>query len=293
MLRRTAGMNAGMIKLFHISDLHFGLEDPDALAWVSQCIEQEKPDAIALTGDLTMRARHREFSAACDWVSGLEPPVTVEIGNHDMPYFNLVERFFEPYRRFRRIEALIERTIDLPGLAIVPLKTTARAQWRFNWSKGCVTRPALGKTLAMIDALPEGTRVLVTAHHPLVEVGTHGTALTRRGSMALTELAKRNVLAVLSGHVHDPFDLIEETAAGPVRMIGAGTLSKRIRSTPPSFNEITIDGQSLGVEARNLAEVATPDMQIDDVPEDALPPRSAEEPVSPVATVPPVDPPVH
>ncbi len=39
---------------------------------------------------------------------------------------------------------------------------------------------------------------------------------------ALAELAKRNVLAVLSGHVHDPFDLMRETALGPVRMIGAG-----------------------------------------------------------------------
>ena len=288
-----SGSNRGPIKLFHISDIHFGLEDPDALAWVEHCIETERPDAIAVTGDLTMRARHHEFIAACKWIGSLKVPVTVEIGNHDMPYFNPIERFLTPYKRFRGIEAVLERELDLGGLTLVPLKTTARAQWRTNWSKGCITRSALAKTLATIDALPPGTPVLVTAHHPLVEVNSQGSVLTKRGGQALEELAKRKVLGVLTGHVHDPFDLIEQTAVGQVRMIGAGTLSKRVRSTPPSFNQIMIDGTTVTVEARNLERVATPDMQIDDVPQDALPPRKPGEPVSPVAAVPAVDPPVH
>ncbi len=283
----------GPIKLFHISDIHFGLEDPQALDWVEDCIASERPDAVVVTGDLTMRARHKEFVAACKWISSLDVPVTVEIGNHDMPYFNPIERFLDPYKRFRSIEAVLERELDLGGLAIVPLKTTARAQWRTNWSKGWITRPALKKTLAMIDALPEGTPVLISAHHPLVEVNSQGSVLTKRGGKALEELAKRKVLGVMTGHVHDPFDLIEQTAAGPVRMIGAGTLSRRVRSTPPSFNQIIVDGTKVIVEARNLAKVPTPDMQIDDVPENALPPRRPEEPVSPVAAVPREDPPVR
>ena len=101
------------------------------------------------------------------------------------------------------------------------------------------------------------------------------------------------VLAVLSGHVHDPFDLVEQTAAGPVRMIGAGTLSQRLRSTPPSFNELKWDGATLTVRARNLEEVPTEDMLIEDVPENALPPREPGEPVAPVHQVPRTDPPVH
>src|SRR5690606_32493151 len=222
--------------LFHLSDIHFGLEDNQALDWVQAEIAARRPAAVAITGDLTMRARHREFEAACRWIQSLEVPVTVEIGNHDMPYFNLVERFFTPYRRFHAIQELVEREIDLPGLAIVPLKTAVRAQPRFNWSKGWVTAAALEECLAAIDALPAGTRALVAVHHPLREVGTAGTALTRHGQKALTELARRPVLAVLSGHVHDAFDLAQDTAHGPVRMIGAGTLSQRVRSTPPSFN---------------------------------------------------------
>ena len=279
--------------LFHLSDIHFGLEDNRALDWVKQEIAEKRPAAVAITGDLTMRARHREFDAATHWINSLDAPVTVEIGNHDMPYFNPIERFFDPYRRIRAIEDKVEKEIDLPGLAIVPLKTVRRWQPRLNWSKGWITDEALARCLTAIDALPEGTRALVTAHHPLREVGTQGTALTRHGQNALEELSKRPVLAVLSGHVHDAFDIMEETVHGSVRMIGAGTLSQRVRSTPPSFNEIHWDGEKLEVCVRNLDNVDTADMQIVDVPEDAMPPREPGEPVAPVNQVPRVDPPVH
>ena len=76
-------------------------------------------------------------------------------------------------------------------------------------------------------------------------------------------------------------------------MIGAGTLSRRIRSTPPSFNELAITTQGIRVTARNLEQVRTADMQIEALPENALPPRAPGEPVAPVARVPEVDPPVH
>jgi 3',5'-cyclic AMP phosphodiesterase CpdA len=282
-----------MTRLFHISDLHFGLEDRAALAWFTDCVRREQPDAVLITGDLTMRARSLEFAAACDWIERLDVPVTVEVGNHDLPYFNPFARFFWPYARIRRIERLVERELELEGVAVVPLKTTARAQWRLDWSKGWVTRSALDRTMAAIDALPRGTTVFVTAHHPLVEAGTRGRALTRGGETALRALASRGVAAVLTGHVHDAFDLVKQTRDGPIRMIGAGTLSQRIRSTPPSFNELRIDGAAIDVRVRNLEKVPTPDMQIDAIPPDALPPRAPGEPVAPVGAVPPVDPPVH
>lgn len=279
--------------LFHLSDIHFGLEDSRALDWVKQAIADQRPDAVAITGDLTMRARRHEFAAACAWIGSLPAPVTVEVGNHDLPYFNPIQRFFNPYKRIRAIADKVEAAVDLPGLAIVPLKTVARWQPRPNWSKGWVTEAALARCLARLDALPEGTRALVTAHHPLREGGTRGTALTRHGQKALTELAKRQVLAVLSGHVHDAFDLTQDTSQGAVRMVGAGTLSRRLRSTPPSFNELRWDGEQLDVSVRNLEGYETPAMMINDVPEDATPPRSPDEPVAPAEQVPRIDPPVH
>lgn len=252
------------------------------MRWVRDCVRDERPDAVAITGDLTMRARRQEFEAACDWILSLEAPVTVEVGNHDLPYFNIVERFVAPYARIRRAEHLVEREILLPGISIVPLKTTARAQWRLNWSKGWASKGSLARTLAQIDALGgDAHTVLVACHHPLVETGTRGTALTVGGERALTELARRKVAAVLSGHVHDAFDLVHQTIAGPIRMIGAGTLSRRIRSTPPSFNQLDIADGGIQLRVRNLEQVPTPAMMIEDVPPNALPPKPGE-PAAPV-----------
>ena len=279
--------------IFHLSDIHFGLEDNDALDWVAAEIAERRPDAVAITGDLTMRARTHEFAAAARWINALPVPVTVGIGNHDLPNYHLPSRYLRPYSRFEAFKDAVEREIDLPGLSIVPLKTAVRWQPRFNWSKGWVSDAALEKCLAAIDALPAGRRVLVSVHHPLREAGTHGTALTRGGNKALAELAERDVLAVLSGHVHDAFDLVQQTENGPVRMIGAGTLSHRLRSTPPGFNELTWDGEKLAVKVRNLEDIPSRDMMIDAVPEDAMPPREPGEPVAPVGRVPRTDPPVY
>ena len=286
-------MASDIRRIFHLSDIHFGLENNRALDWVKQEIAEKRPDAVAITGDLTMRARHREFAAATHWINELDAPVTVEVGNHDLPYFNLIERFFEPYKRFHGMKEKVERELDLGALAIVPLKTAVRMQPRLNWSKGWVSQRSLDRCLSALDALPKGTRALVAVHHPLREVGTQGTALTKHGDRALRELARRKVEGVLSGHVHDAFDIMEDTSEGPVRMIGAGTLSQRTRSTPPSFNEITWDGAQLTVCVRNLQHVETSDMQIDDVPENALPPRGPGEAVAPVRQIPRTDPPVH
>lgn len=241
------------ITLFHASDLHFGAEDRAALDWFAACVTADRPDAIIITGDITMRARSREFAAAGEWLGGLAAPVTVEIGNHDMPYINLIERFVRPYRRYGRMEAMVEAEIDLPGLAIIPLHTTAPAQLRLNWSKGIVTRASLARTLAQVDrAVAAGRRVLIAAHHPLRETGTSGTALTRGGNRALEGLIMAGADAVLSGHVHDPFDLVHQTAKGSIRMIGAGTLSERIRTTPPSFNLLRLDAGGCTVTVQSM-----------------------------------------
>lgn len=270
------------ITLFHLSDIHFGLEDRRALEWVQDEIAARRPAAVAITGDITMRARTREFAAAERWIRSLPVPVTVEPGNHDLPNYHLPSRYLRPLGRFHAFRDLVERRIELPGLVLVPLNTNVSAQPRLNWSKGWITRRALKACLDQIDALPAGCRALVTAHHPLREAGTHGTALTRGGRRALAELAKRRVLGVLTGHVHDAFDIMEPTDHGPVRMIGAGTLSHRLRTTPASFNELVWDGANLHVQVRNLQGLENAAIQVEEIPEDATPPLTG---TGPVATV--------
>lgn len=244
-----------MTRLFHVSDVHFGAEDPAAVAWFRDLVARERPDAVIMTGDLTMRATKREFEDGGAWLKSLGVPVTLEVGNHDIPYYwNPVRRLFSPYSRYAAVEAMIERPLEIDGITIVPLKTTARAQWRWNWSKGRVSGGSLRRALALVEAAPRGNLIFVAGHHPLIEGGTKGTAKTRRGDEALAALADAGVHAVFSGHVHDPFDVAYERNGWTVRLIGAGTLSKRVRNSPPAFNEIRVNGDRFETVVRTLSD---------------------------------------
>lgn len=241
-----------MIRLFHVSDVHFGAEDRAAIAWFGEAVKREQPDAIIMTGDLTMRARSAEFEAAAEWLESLGRPVTVEVGNHDLPLYNLFARFVRPYKRYKRLERMIERPLEIDGVAIVPLKTTARFQFRWDWSKGYVGPKALARTLKLIDRVPKGDLIFIAAHHPLVDVGTKSSGETDGGEAALDAVVAAGAHAVLSGHVHDPFDLPYRSPRGMLRMVGAGTLSTRTRRDPPSFNEIRIEGREFETIARKM-----------------------------------------
>ena len=241
-----------MIRLFHVSDLHFGRADQKALDWFAACVEAERPDAVICTGDLTQRAKREEFAAASAYLEKLPVPVTVEPGNHDLPYFNLFERFFRPYGRYGKLEKLIEKPLDIAHVVVVPLKTTARFQLRYNWSWGVVGRRALAKALALLESAPPGHVKLVACHHPLLDKdGLHSSGKTVRGRDALRALAAKGAHAVLSGHVHDPFDIDVSVGGKTIRKIGAGTLSERVRDSAPSFTEIKVgEGGTLDVAHR-------------------------------------------
>lgn len=238
-------------RLFHVSDLHFGREDVAALAWFAERVREERPDAVICTGDLTMRARSAEFAAAQAWLQALGVPVTIEPGNHDLPYYNPVARLLVPYRRYRAVERAIERPLALSGVQLVPLKTTARLQLR-SLAWGRVSRSGLPEAVRQLREKPEGAVAIVAVHHPLARAGFEGHGDTRRGEAALAALAEAGADVVLSGHVHDPFDAMWQAGGHAVRLVGAGTLSRRLRSTPPSFNELRVESGRLDVSLREL-----------------------------------------
>ncbi len=243
-----------MSMIFHVSDLHFGAEDSVALAGFAAAVRDQRPDAVIITGDLTMRARHGEFAAATAWLTALDVPLSIEVGNHDLPYFNPWARFVAPYARYEKVARAIERPIDLPDVAIVPLKTTARAQWRLNWSQGRVAAGRLTQSVEALKAVGPGRVRIVACHHPLDDkAGGQTEGRTRGGRAALALLAAAGADLVLSGHVHDPFDIVWREGPRPIRMVGAGTLSERTRATPPSYNRIEIVGSDVTVTAEVLS----------------------------------------
>ncbi|MEO6717474.1 MAG: metallophosphoesterase, partial [Novosphingobium sp.] len=222
-----------------MSDLHFGQEDRAALDWFAGEVASHRPDAVIFTGDLTMRGTAREFAAASEWLGSLAVPISIEAGNHDMPYYwAMVTRLLRPFDRFQAMRQGLHRDLAVEGVTLVSLQTVTPAQWRLNWSKGRVERKSLSAALAGLGQAKGAGLRLVACHHPLIDADTHSTGSTRGGKLALAALARAGADAVLSGHVHDAFDLVTETEGGPIRLIGAGTLSERLRATRPGYNRL-------------------------------------------------------
>ncbi len=241
-------------RLFHVSDVHFGVENPEAMRWFAGAVAAEQPGGVICTGDLTQRATHAQYDAAREWFTGLGVPVMVQPGNHDMPYYNLWERFRRPYKRFGALEQAVGARLSFDHAVIIPLDTNVPAQWRWPWSDGVVKAAKLEATLADLGRLSGDPRVkIVACHHPLLPKADGETNPTIGGDEAFAALAKAGADAVLSGHVHTPFDMERARGNHAMRMIGAGTLSTRLRGAPPSYNVVTIDADgAVTVERRDF-----------------------------------------
>ena len=88
--------------LIHLSDLHFGKVDPAIIPGLLDFLRVTKPDLVAISGDLTQRARTAEFLEARKFLDAIPFPKIVVPGNHDVPLHNVFARLFRKLDRFRR-----------------------------------------------------------------------------------------------------------------------------------------------------------------------------------------------
>ena len=241
------------VRLLHISDIHFGAEDTEALQAVETFIERAKPAAVLISGDITLDGRRREFAAARDWIWGLPAPVIATPGNHDTPVYNVGERVFSPFERYRRhlgeVDAS-EKLIELDGgrIRITGLNTARGMQVRRNWAEGVVGLDDLDEAVELLKGGPQDAWRILLCHHPLHTPDNANISVkTLRGAEALRRAAEGGIDAILTGHTHDAFaqPVLDEDGLPALVQLGAGTLSMRVRGSPASFSVIELDGERL------------------------------------------------
>src|SRR5215216_1335726 len=91
-----------MRTLVHLSDLHFNRINGSVIAPLIERVRGIKPDLVAVSGDLTQRARSAQFKEARRFLDALPRPQIVVPGNHDVPMYNLFARFFKPLTKYQR-----------------------------------------------------------------------------------------------------------------------------------------------------------------------------------------------
>jgi 3',5'-cyclic AMP phosphodiesterase CpdA len=118
--------------IVHLSDLHFGRIDPAIPDALLRSVREAAPDLVAVSGDLTQRARSVEFLQARDFLDRLPGRLIVVPGNHDVPAIgNPYMRFFAGWRRFRKyIHPDLEQTFADEAMAVVGLNTARALAWK-------------------------------------------------------------------------------------------------------------------------------------------------------------------
>lgn len=240
-----------MARIAHLSDIHFGGENPAAVEAALQIVNGGDFDLAIVSGDLTRYAEVAEFEAACAWLKRLTIPVLVTPGNHDAPYLAWAERIFTPFRRFERIvgPARLQNWTG-KGLAVLGLNTARGAQPRLNWSKGQISKRQTEEAARWFASVGDDAVRVLVCHHPLVEmIGGPMTARVWGGEAAAERMAETKVDVVLSGHIHAPFVWPYPHGDGKTYAVGAGTLSIRERGVPAGFNIIDTEKAAIRIAA--------------------------------------------
>jgi 3',5'-cyclic AMP phosphodiesterase CpdA len=240
-----------MRTLIHLSDLHFGRINEDLIQPLIDTITRVQPDLIAVSGDLTQRARVEQFQAARAFLRSLPSPQIVVPGNHDVPLYNVYARFLRGLRRYRRyVSEDLEPFYADPEIAVLGLNT-ARA---FALKGGRVNPRQVSRIVERLRPLGQDViRILVT-HHPFdLPEQYPRNALVGRARMALEQLAVYGIDVFLAGHLHvsrvGPATLRFKIKGRSALFVQAGTAtSTRGRGEANAFNVIYIDPPDIAVE---------------------------------------------
>ena len=209
----------------HLSDLHFGRVDPAALEPLRRRVVELAPDLVVISGDLTQRARARQFREARAFLDSLPRPQVVVPGNHDVPLYNVLARFLRPLGGYRRaIGTDVEPSYVDDEIAVLGVNSAHALTFKGGW----VNDRQLERVAQTLKGLPPEVVRIVVTHHPFE---------------APERLAGRGVDVVMTGHVH------AASAAGQtVLVVQAGTAtSSRTRETPNSFNLLRVSSRRIDV----------------------------------------------
>ena len=248
--------------LFHCSDLHFGHPAvPEQYEAIEAIIAERQFDVVAISGDLSQRARSGEFQRARVFIQHAKrfSEVIVVPGNHDVAWWKAPLGFGDPlamlanYRRF--ISEELEPVLRIAGATIVGLNTSQGVTRRtLTWNLrdisiiGDLRRDQLEQARGEFERSRAGdARIIVMHHNPVMG------ELSRRHGLKNTEkilgaFADMGVDLVLCGHDHqEAVHYIEHTKKGTV-ISTSGTISNRARGgRPGSVNSIRITSETIDV----------------------------------------------
>jgi len=240
-----------MRTLVHLSDIHFGSVDEAIIPPLIRSINDIRPDLVAVSGDLTQRARSYQFKAARAFLDSLPRPQIIVPGNHDIPLHNILARFAHPLEKYRRyITTDLRPFYADEEIAIIGLNT-ARS---LTIKGGRVNKKQVDWLRESFCAAAQDAIKIVVTHHPFdLPEGHDKRDIVGRARMAIKELSGCGADLFLSGHLHIsravPMAKRYSFGGHSSLIVQAGTAtSTRGRGEVNSFNVIHIANPVISIK---------------------------------------------
>jgi 3',5'-cyclic AMP phosphodiesterase CpdA len=200
---------------------------PAVLADLVADLHAQRPDHIALTGDLTNFSTPEELAAARRWLEDLAPPeqLTVSPGNHDALIAAEDDRF-APWRPWLGDEP----NAGFPAVRVrgpvALINLCSATPTALHLAQGRLGQDQIARLAENLRALGDaGLFRLVLVHHPIA-----AGAVSARKSLVDAE-ALRQVLQregaelVLHGHAHEALTMQVPGPVGPIPVLGVPSAS--------------------------------------------------------------------
>src|SRR6202162_6619839 len=152
-----------MRTLAHLSDPHFGRLERATVRALIATVTEARPDIVVISGDLTQRAKEREFQEARQFLDALPSPQIVVPGNHDVPLYNVLARALKPLRNYQRyISKELEPYYCDDEIAIVGINTARSLPFK----GGRLSSRQVASSCARLESCGEHRTRIIVSHHP-------------------------------------------------------------------------------------------------------------------------------
>ena len=244
------------MRIAHLSDIHFGsITLPGVVDDLVTDVNSAGADLIAVSGDLTQRAIHRQFRAFMELVDRFSAPVLVVPGNHDVfPWWKPVSRLSRPlslYKKYLGDEMV--RSFEFGDVAVLGINSA-----HGKTIKGGKIDPEISEAIQTYFSSKDDSvfKVLVLHHHlkRLEALMPHDTV--QDADYHFDIAVKLGINLILCGHIHiSHVESLDSEGDKKVVIASAGTATsrrgRRSNKRKNYYNIIDIFDAYFTVEERN------------------------------------------